>query len=157
MHEEGGPTLTRFLVMRSGGLLCALQLGCVVETMRPLPLEPLPNMPHFLLGASVVRGDLIPVVDCAVLLGASSGISRRYVRLRVAAARCVALAVESVLGVRALDSTLSKELPPLLQTAASEVISAVSALDAELLLVLRDACLVPEQTWSALESRAAAS
>jgi len=152
MQVEGGPTFGRFLIVRTGGLLCALQLGCVMETMRPLPLEPLPNMPHFLLGACLVRGELIPVVDCAALLGAACEASGRYVRLRVAGTRCVALAVESVLGVRDLRSAL-KELSPLLCASDSAVISAVSELDAELLLVLRDACLVPEEAWSAVESR----
>ncbi|MGH8667495.1 MAG: chemotaxis protein CheW, partial [Burkholderiales bacterium] len=95
-----------------------------------------------------------PVVDCAALLGAASEASGRYVRLRVAGTRYVALAVESVLGVRKLSSEL-KEWPPLLRAADAAVISAVSALDTELLLVLRDACLVPEEAWSAVESRVA--
>jgi purine-binding chemotaxis protein CheW len=154
MQDEGGLAYGRFLILRTGGLLCALQLGCVIETMRPLPLEPLPNMPHFLLGACWVRGELIPVVDCAALLGAPTEAPARYVRLRVAGTRCVALAVESVLGVRDLASAL-KDWPPLLRSADAAVISAVSELDKELLLVLRDACLVPEEAWSAVESKVA--
>ena len=44
-------------------MLAALPLEHVVETMRPLPVEPLGDAPRFILGLSIVRGEPIPVVD----------------------------------------------------------------------------------------------
>jgi chemotaxis signal transduction protein len=63
----------------------------------------------------------------------------------------VALAVEGVLGVRELTSESLDALPPLLGDASRVAISAVAALDRELLLVLETAHLVPESLWPILD------
>lgn len=144
----------RVLVVRAAGQLCALALGSVIEVMRPLPLQPLRDMPSFLLGSAQIRGALTPVVDCAALLGRAGGTAGRYVTLRVEAARSVALAVEAVVGVRVLSAV--QALPPLLRAANAGAISGTAAIDAELLLVLGTARLVPEETWNAIEAGVAA-
>jgi chemotaxis signal transduction protein len=61
----------------------------------------------------------------------------------------VALAVDTVLGVRSIKT--DEPLPPLLGEAASEVVSAIGRLDAELLLFLGKARIVPEQLFEHLD------
>jgi purine-binding chemotaxis protein CheW len=86
----------------------------VVEVMRPLPLEPVIGLPTFILGLSVIRGAPVPVVDLAALTGDRRGSgTTRFVTLGLGERR-VAVAVEEVLGVRALDVETLQELPPLL-------------------------------------------
>lgn len=131
-----------------GGLICGLPLAHVIETLRPLPVEPLPGMPPFVLGLSVVRGAAIPVVDARLLLGVERpGPCRRYVTLSLGARRA-ALAVDEVIGVRALDLASLEELPPLLGSLAAELVAAITNLDASLLIVLHGARLVPDSAWS---------
>ena len=145
-----------FLVCRSGTRLCAVPLAHVAETMRPLPLEPLADMPPFLLGVSVIRSAVVPVVDLALLTGSPLRTPPgRYVTLRLAGDRLVALAVEGTVGVRALAAESLHEVPPLLRDAAPEVIAAVTLLDAELLLVLQAARVLPESVWSGIAAHEA--
>jgi purine-binding chemotaxis protein CheW len=141
-----------FLVCRSNGCLCALPLMSVAETMRPLAIEPLAAMPPFLLGVSVIRGAPVPIVDTAKLLGSTTPMRpQRVVTLRIGE-RLVGLAVESVLGVRAIPHASRNQIPPLMQRIGDDTESAITRLDAEWLLVLEIARIVPESAWAAIDS-----
>jgi purine-binding chemotaxis protein CheW len=132
--------------------LCAIPLAHVIETMRPLPLAAFAGMPPFACGVSVIRGAPTPVVSLGGLLGAvGSPEPSRFVTVRTGP-RTVALAVEEVVGVRDLSAAPLAELPPLLGEAAAEVVAAVGAVDAELLVVLRSARWVPAEVWQAIEA-----
>jgi purine-binding chemotaxis protein CheW len=131
--------------------MCALPVGVLAETMRPLPITPLPGSPRFVLGVSIIRGEPVPVIDVATLLvDADPTEPTRFVTVEVGE-RTAALAVDAVLGVRTLPPDEFDALPPLLEGANGDVIAAIGTLDAELLLVLRTGRLVPDSVWSALE------
>ena len=133
------------LVVRAGSCACAIPLAHVIETMRPLPIEALAEMPASVLGVSIIRGEPVPVVDLAALVGAERGRPpARFVALRVEARR-VALAVDDVEGVRVLDEASFDGMPLLLQRAAKDVVDAIAPLDERLLLVLRAARMIPER------------
>jgi purine-binding chemotaxis protein CheW len=138
------------LVARAGEKRLALRLGDVVEVMRPLPVSTLAGTPSFVLGAAVVRGSAVPVIDARALLGERPGSSpdARFVSLRTGERRAV-LAVDAVLGVRTLDADSVPEMPPLLQ-AGEGVSQRLGALDRDLLLVLDAGRLVPEAAWRAM-------
>ncbi len=139
-----------YLLVRAGEKLVALALTDVIETMRPLPVSALDGAPTFVLGAAVVRGAPVPVVDARALLG-EDRVARppgRFVSLRQGARRA-ALAVDDVLGVRTLGAELGA-LPPLLQGVAAGLADAVAAIDEQLLLVLRSGRLVPDEVWRAM-------
>lgn len=146
---------TPFLVCRSGARLIALPLQHVQETMRALPLDRVPEMPVFLLGLSVIRGQAVPVLDLGCLTGdgTGAGAAARLVTLALGARR-VALAVDAVLGVQQLAPEALGEVPPLLQGAAAGLVAAIGTHDSALLLVLRDSHLVPDSLWQALAERA---
>src|SRR6202041_1193103 len=57
------------LLFRARGHLCALPLAHVVETMRPLPVEPMAGAPPYVPGLGISRGRPAPAVDVARLLG----------------------------------------------------------------------------------------
>jgi purine-binding chemotaxis protein CheW len=145
----------RALLCRVGGLLCALPLEHLVETMRPLAVQPLAGSPPFVRGLAVIRGAPLPVVDAAMLLGGSDGAATRFVTLKTGS-RHVALAVGEVVGVRALPAAELHALPPLAGEMAAEAVAAIGAADEALLVVLRSARLVPDATWAALERAGAA-
>lgn len=125
--------------------------------MRPLSIEPLAAMPPFVLGLSIVRGHAIPVVDACNLLGsAEAAAPTRFVTLKVEERR-VALAVDEVVGIRDVGAERSADLPPLLQEAGADVVSAVGTLDSTLLLLLRGARMIPPAVWTALDRPASTS
>jgi purine-binding chemotaxis protein CheW len=120
--------------------------------MRPLPIEPIPAVPSFVQGVAIIRGVPTPVVDLGVLLGIPSCAADRFVTLRLGD-RQVALSVDSVLGVRELDASKIRGLPPLLQEASKGVIDTMGTLDEQLLVVLCAAWELPNEVWLALSAQ----
>lgn len=145
MKESGSH---RFIVLRAGDVACALPLSAAVETMRPLPVDPIPEMPDFLLGVSVIRGDPVPVVDLRRLIGApSSAPPSRVATFRVDGRVC-ALAADDVAGVREFDEDVLGRLPPLLRDAGEGMVASLGTLDRQLLLVLKAGKIVPLDAWA---------
>ena len=94
--------------MRISGRLLALPVEHVIETMRPLPIEPLapgePAAPACVLGVAQVRGERIRVIDAAQLFGrAGTATPERFVIVRVGDTR-LALRVDVVLDLRDLGT-----------------------------------------------------
>lgn len=137
----------RALLCRVHRMLCALPLRDVIETLRPLPIEPLAGAPSYVCGVSILRGAPVPVVDLGLLLGVEQVRATRLVALRVGS-RTVAAAVGAVLGVRTL--TGDGALPPLLREAGHGAVQTLGSIDRELLLVLESARLVPEEVYAQL-------
>jgi purine-binding chemotaxis protein CheW len=103
------------------------------------------------LGVSVIRGVPVPVVDTAKLLGAGGTVAQRVVTLKIGERR-VALAVDGVVGVRALPAVSLDDVPPLLRDAGDDTLAAIATLDDQLLLVLRGARIIPESLWQSLDA-----
>jgi len=144
-----------WLLCRVGRRCCGLALDGVVEIMRPLPIEAVAGAPSFVRGLAVVRGAPVPVVDMAALLGESDASLQRMVTVR-AGNRRLSLLVGSVIGVRAVPPAALGGLPPLLQEAAGDVVSAIGVLDAELLLLLGTGRMLPEAVLASLGPERAA-
>ena len=139
------------VLVSAGSQLCGLPIGAVVETMRPLPVSAVPGAPRFLQGVAIVRGEPVPVVDLAVLLGAVAappGPEARFVTVR-AGQRSAALAVSAVRGVSTLDAAELRHLP-LLADSYAGALDALRARDGDLLLVLGAARLVPDEALAAV-------
>ena len=139
------------LVVRAGDRLCALPIGSVVETMRPMPVTPLAGAPPYVRGVAIVRGDPVPVVDLAALVGSTPTAPARFVSVR-AGGRAAALAVAGVVGVTRLEPEGERRMP-LLAEACTGTLSALRTRDDDLLLVLGAARLVPEDATAAAQRR----
>jgi purine-binding chemotaxis protein CheW len=135
-------------------MACAFPLEHVVETMRPLPVEPLGGRRDAALasieGVAMIRGAPVPVLDARKLLGVPSGRAGRFVVVRTHDRR-VAIAVDAVLEISRIDGDTLSRLPPLLAENGAAV-SAFGALDAALLIVLDAARILPEDVARALDS-----
>jgi purine-binding chemotaxis protein CheW len=151
MRDGGQPNVTRLLICRVAAKVCGFPLEHVLETMRPLPIEPLAEQPPFVSGLSIIRSQPTPVVDAGQLLGGAltEGQASRFVLLELGA-RSVALAVDAVVGVRELDRDVLRDLPGILRHGESGGhLAALGELDSELLVVLEHARLVPDSVWPA--------
>lgn len=156
MPSEQSPHAA-FLLCRSRLRLCALPLHQVRETMRALPLDPLPNMPPFMLGVSIIRGQVVPVVDLAVLTAQDAAKPGTRLITLTLGQRQVALAVDDVIGVRSLPASTLCQVPPLLDGADAGMLAALTTRDVELLLVLQTAHLIPDALWPLLAAQEAAA
>jgi purine-binding chemotaxis protein CheW len=144
------------LVFSTGTRLGALPVQHVVETMRPLPIEPWSGAASFIDGVAVVRGNAVPVVNVEALLTGTRGAVGRFITIR-AGDRCAALGVASVVGIRSSTQLDRGELPPLLLDGhLADVVASLGRLDAQLLLVLRTGSLVPPEVWAGFAGREAA-
>jgi purine-binding chemotaxis protein CheW len=139
------------LLVRVTGAICAFPLAEVIETMRPLPVEPLENQCDLIQGVARIRGNAVPVVDLTALFHDDPicDLPTRFVTLRVGL-RCVALAVQSVIGVVDLSHQIFGDLPPLLKNVRTELIQSLGTLDSEFLVTLDAARLVPDSVWQEL-------
>lgn len=142
----GGPSL----MFRAGAQLCALGLEYVVEVMRPLPVRRLEGTDAFLCGVSVVRGIPVPVISVATLLGGDGGYASRFVTVKGNRGPA-ALAVDAVLGVREIPAGAEHELSPLFAGSRAQPVTALATLDAEVLVLLHHARLVPDEVWAVLD------
>jgi len=135
------------VLARSTGRILGLPSASVIEVMPALPVRDVAGAPPFVLGVSIVRGIPTPVVSAARLLEPDQAPSRasHFVSLRCSG-RAVALAVEGLIGVRALAPELVSDLPPLFAAPdASTGLAALALLDGELLCVLEAARLLPAE------------
>lgn len=147
-RELGREERQEFLLLRASGRTCAIAIRDVVETMRPLPVAPLAGVPAFVRGAAIIRGTPVPVLDLGMMLGgAADQAATRFVTVR-AGARSVALAVQAVPGMRALESAALGVLPPLLQGVRAEMVASIGSLDRELMVVLAAGKLLSEADWA---------
>jgi len=139
-----------FVVM-VGARACAFPLHHVAETMRPLPIRPVAGTPSFVCGVSVIRGTPTPVVDLKALLEDSENSASygRFVSLKLDD-RQVVVGVDSVVGLIHLDSAQMGKLPPLLKDVSADLVESFGTLDAQLLLVLSAARIVPDEVWLTL-------
>jgi len=145
------------LVVGLDTCVCAVPLTHVIETMRPLPVEPISGVPSFVRGISIIRGIATPVIDLGALVGTPGEQVERFVTLRVGDKQ-VALSVNAVLGIRDLSAVLAmQELPPLLQRASEDVIETIGTLDEKVLMVLREGWELPDEVWQALTAQEAVS
>jgi purine-binding chemotaxis protein CheW len=136
----------RVLLVSAHDRRCALPLAYVIEIMRPLPCQPVPNAPPFVLGVSTIRGAATPVADLGLLVGARALESpSRLVRLRLAESRSVALLVDAVRGVENIEGG---SLPPLIRDA--RVVQELARLDSELLTVLDCSRVLTDEQWERL-------
>ncbi|MBB3294772.1 purine-binding chemotaxis protein CheW [Mitsuaria sp. BK045] len=154
MHKPSNGVF-RVLVCRARSRLCGLPLDAVEETLRPQPLRPLMSPAVHVQGLARIRGDWLPVVDLAGLLGLSDAGAagappppgaapvRRYVVVR-AGERRVALAVAEVLGLQTFAAEQLRALPPLLRDRDHGAVTALAERDDELIAVLDQARLLPD-------------
>jgi len=138
------------LLVRARAWLCALPAEDVVETMRPLPIEPVAGAPRCVKGISVIRGEPVPVLSLPLLLGAEAPVEGRRMVLVRAGAHRIALEVEDVLDVEELDPVNLGGLPPLLSEALPAEVERLGTLDGKALALLDAARLLPEATLRAL-------
>lgn len=143
------------LIVAIGTRACALPLGHVVETMRPLAIENVAGSPTFIVGVSVIRGVPVPIVDLSALLvdGKHRDTYGRFVTLKVGE-RTIAVGVDDVLGLRRLDSAQLETLPPILRDVRADYVASIGRLDEQLLVVLRATRIVPDDCWSRLSAAA---
>ncbi|MCC6575628.1 MAG: chemotaxis protein CheW [Planctomycetes bacterium] len=145
----------QLLIFRAGRRLCALPAAQVAETLRPLPVEALPQTPDYILGVSMLRGEPTPMVDLGALLtGDRLASPQRVVSLKTGPRR-VGLLVSDVVGVRSTAALGNARLPTLIEHCAPEVVQQLAKLDDALLTVLKLGSVIPDDVWKAVAKGAA--
>ena len=135
------------ILARTGQRTLAIAVEDAIEIMRPMPIEPMPGLPAYVLGTALIRGLPTPVLDLARLLGETTGgPGSRFVIVRDGD-RFLALALQQVIGLRAMEAGAWQTLPSLLEGAAPHV-TALGVLPEGLVSLLRTGRLCPSEVWS---------
>ena len=109
---ESERKLVQFAV---GEILCSVDIMRVREIVNPGPVVPLPSSSPSLLGATDHRETVVPVVDLARHLGLGErreGLRTKWV-IAEAGGLDLALLVDEVHGVKAVDGSMERERHPL--------------------------------------------
>lgn len=101
--------------------------------MRPLPLRSACDLPAAVLGGTMVRGLVTPVVSLPILLGQSGGGESRFVAVQ-AVGRDWVLAVDAVEQIGEVAAESFQPLPALLQDV--QAAQAVAAADRDFIMTL---------------------
>ena len=103
-HADLGKSLVGFVI---AGTRYAVAVGCVRQVVNPSSTTPIPQAPPFVVGLAEFRGDVIPIVDFRVFLGAPADNTRRtkWIVLDVGD-RALGLVVDAVTGVFGTTSEL---------------------------------------------------
>ncbi|MNS65122.1 CheW-like domain protein [compost metagenome] len=135
----------------AGDRAVAVPVDTVIETMRPLPVEPLAGLPPWVEGVALIRGRPTPVLNVAALLG-ESGQASLGAFVTVRAERCaLALAVRRVTGVGSLEPGEWQALPSI-AAGVTEAVEAVGVLGARLTTVLSASRLIPDEAMARIEA-----
>lgn len=105
------PGLWRGIGFRVGSRLLVSGIGEINELLAVPPLTPVPGTQAWLLGVANVRGNLVPVVDCARFLFGERTQHSERTRLLVVrqGSGSVALLVDEVFGQRTVDEEQRRE------------------------------------------------
>ena len=140
------------LAVRVGGSLYAVLVPSVEEVLPALPIEPVPDCPPFVRGVLFMRGQLIPVVDAAELLGIAASqrpLEWHLVCLR-AGERLFGLQVDEALDL--VDLTRGVRLPAEKIGTRHGFLAAAVDLDGKVFRVLNADGLVAESLWNSVET-----
>lgn len=98
-----------------GGVSYAMNIQCVREIIRPLPMQSLPHAAKVVIGVVDHRGDVVPVIDLRVRFGTSERIDLHHTRWVIATRgeRLVGLVVDRVTEVFRLNTSDAREVPEL--------------------------------------------
>jgi purine-binding chemotaxis protein CheW len=146
--------MPKFLVVEAAQWRCALPLESVVETMRPLPVQPLNDAVKAVLGLSMIRGTPVPVVNLAEVLGDTEAEHSRFVTLR-AHERMFAIAVGGVIGIYEIQHQELAAVP--LLNAKDGTLGLVAIHDRELVRVLKETRILPESAWQRVAAQTGAN
>jgi len=148
--DATGQERSNVLLVRARTWVCALPAQLVIEVMRPLPIQTVVGAPRFILGMSIVRGEVTPVLALDMLLGSSELVPpKRFVLVRVSERRAV-LAVDDVLGTETIDMHRLDMTPGLLSEALPRDVARIGVLDRSVLVMLEAGRLLSEDTWQAI-------
>ena len=143
---------SKYLLFNGDLTRFALPITSVLEILRPLPIESMPNAPAFVAGVMIVRGQPIPVIELGLLMrNHPLETIKRLIVIQLAEHRRAGLLVSDVFGLRdgaelALDST-----PALASGFEAGVIQSLGQLDSTLLAVLELGLILPDSVWDSIQ------
>jgi purine-binding chemotaxis protein CheW len=112
---ERSPTINTWVGLDVGGVAYALNIGCVREIIRPLPMQSLPHAAKVVIGVVDHRGDVVPVIDLRVRFGTQDRMDLQHTRwvITTRGERLVGLVVDRVTEVFRLNAADAREVPDL--------------------------------------------
>jgi purine-binding chemotaxis protein CheW len=148
---ESTPTQkSTVLMVRVRAWISALPSKFVIEVMRRLPIQPVVGAPSFILGMSIVRGEVTPVISLGLLLGSTERtLPERFVLVQAGQRRAV-IGVDEVMGVDVIDEKRLDDAPGLLSEVLPRDVTRIGVLDSTVLVMLEGGKLLSDDTWRAL-------
>lgn len=112
---DRAPAIRTWVGLDVGGVSYALDIQCVREIIRPLPMQSLPHAAKVVIGVVDHRGDVVPVIDLRVRFGTTNRMDLTHTRWVIATReeRLVGLVVDRVTEVFRLEESDARQVPDL--------------------------------------------
>jgi purine-binding chemotaxis protein CheW len=109
------PSIHTWVGLDVGGVSYAMNIQCVREIIRPLPMQSLPHAAKVVIGVVDHRGDVVPVIDLRVRFGTQNRMDLAHTRWVIATRgdKLVGLVVDRVTEVFRLHGGDAREVPDL--------------------------------------------
>jgi purine-binding chemotaxis protein CheW len=142
-----GDTLSALLI-RVGGESYALPLYALTAVYQEHPVVPVPCVPPFIAGIANIRGQILPVLDLATLLGVPNEAEKRALVVASNAEISIGLCAEVVGEVTALPAHTLQPVPTVLNRAYVESIAADGTALLNVDAILNDPSLMVDEAIS---------
>jgi purine-binding chemotaxis protein CheW len=150
------PSTVKLACFMIGDATYALEVECVREIVRMAKITPLPNAPELIEGVIDLRGNLIPVLDLARVLGRGEGQSDSRARVAVLdfSGLVFGLWVDSASQVLTLDASRLEDVPELASHAGYDAVSSIVRREGESPVMVLSLDSVIESIYRSAPSRA---
>ena len=151
------PSTVNLACFTIGDSTYALEVECVREIVRMAKIAPLPNAPDLIEGVIDLRGNLIPVLDLARVLGRGEGLSDSRARVAVLdfSGLVFGLWVDSATQILTLDASRLEDVPDLATHAGYDAVSSMVRREGETPVMVLSLESVVESIYRSAPSSAA--
>jgi len=133
------------LVIQAGGETYGLPMESLTAVYMGHTIIPVPCVPAFVAGIANVRGEIMPVFDLAALLKVPSGETKQALIVASTKDSSVAFCVEAVGETRAVQMSELQPVPPMLNEAYLQGISADGMAMLNVEAIINDPALIVDE------------
>jgi purine-binding chemotaxis protein CheW len=144
-NEAQQGDIVSVLVIQAGGETYGLPMESLTAVYTGHTIIPVPCVPAFVAGIANIRGEIMPVFDLAVLLKVPSSETKRALIVASSKDSSVAFCVEAVGEARTVQLSELQPVPPMLNEAYLDGISADGMAMLNVEAIINDPALIVDE------------
>ncbi|GBE06545.1 chemotaxis protein CheW [bacterium BMS3Abin10] len=145
--------MSKYTVFTIAGEEFGIELGRVVEVMRPQKATPLPKVPYFVDGVINLRGTIIPVMDLRKRLNVKPSSRKERIIVTKMHGEKMGILVDSVTEIIDIDDSQIAPSPSIFKGLKPEYMSGIGKVKKRLIVILSLDNLLTSEEMIMLDER----